>query len=373
MRELQEPCELGCTAPDTCVQLVPSNGIAPGVVTDALADWEAPAGLTTIDLDAGTVTPPLAAAVTPAVVSQGADAPELVVYAFRTLTIPVGAEVKVSGARGLVLLAGRIEVRGTLVARAVGKLPGPGGGRGGCSTAGEGKGGGKPGLRGTGVDDGGGGGGGHASPGGLGGQGALGGAGGATFGSPTLTPLVGGSGGGVGSPGSAAVAACGGGGGGALQLIAASELVISGAILAGGGGGEAGTVNANNGGGGGGGGSGGALLLEAPTVSCTASSLLAAGGGGGGGTPKFTAPGTAGADSVGVGAAMGGVGNTDEGWGGAGSLKAGPGNPAVPGADNGGGGGGGAGRIRINARSLSELGAVNGAKTQGELASRLAP
>lgn len=151
------------------------------------------------------------------------------------------------------------------------------------------------------------------------------GTGGATYGTPSLVPLVSGVSGG--SPG-------GNQGGGALQITSTTSISVStaGVVLAPGeGGGQDGTA-------GGGGGSGGALLLEAPMV--TVAGVMAANGGGAGDANDL------GNDSTGTAQAAGG------GAGGGGSFGA-----TVTGANGTnagnalGGGGGGAGRIRLNTSS----------------------
>jgi hypothetical protein len=168
--------------------------------------------------------------------------------------------------------------------------------------------------------------------------------GGASYGTPQLEPLIGGSaGGGSGR----------GGGGGALQIIAGKSIIVRalGSISVGGGGGS-GRINIAAGG------SGGALLLEAPTV--TILGKVAANGGGGGGATASGAPGEANDAPTpgGAGAAEGSHGGGGNGSGSI-AINGGPGQPADPSASiSPGMGGGGAGRIRIN--SMSGVATVSG-------------
>jgi hypothetical protein len=157
--------------------------------------------------------------------------------------------------------------------------------------------------------------------------------GGATYGTATLVPLVGGSAGGSGE--------CGlpGGGGGALQIIAGTSIIVRslGSINAGGGGGGSGCGNY---GGPGGGGAGGAILLEAPMV--TILGTLAANGGGGAAQGVAGTAGTANNLPSSGGSAYAGVGSAGATIGGGNGMDLDAGAPFNV------GGGGGAGRIRIN-------------------------
>ena len=183
---------------------------------------------------------------------------------------------------------------------------------------------------------------------GIGGSGAVetgtgpGSMGGAAYGTPEITPLVGGSSGGTGDVGG------GGAGGGGIQLVAANSISVpaGGYLHVGGGGGTfggaAGGQEAS------GGGSGGSILFESLTV--TIAGILAANGGGAGegaggneganATPNDQ-PALGGTDPVrgsagGNGSAAASTKGTD------GSVKMG---------STAGGGGGGAGRIRVNTKS----------------------
>jgi hypothetical protein len=233
-----------------------------------------------------------------------------------SLQIDMGASLSVTGALPLVLVASdTVRVFGSLSVSASGANAVAGG-----STGGEGLG---AGIEGDDRPDSGGG---YCGVGGDGvtEDGATDVPGGETYGSETLVPLLGGSGGGHN----------GGAGGGALQVVAGSEIQVglTGSLEAGGGGGKNG---------GGGGGSGGAILLEAPSVKVEG--MIAANGGGGG-------------------ASQGGNGGKDAT---ANDTPAPSENPELGGSGSAGddpngasgiydttnstpGGGGGAGRIRIN-------------------------
>jgi hypothetical protein len=185
--------------------------------------------------------------------------------------------------------------------------------------------------------------------------------GGATYGDPTLVPLIGGS---AGGSNLSASGNTGGPGGGAIEIIAGQSITIGafGAINAGGGGG--GGYNF-----GGGGGAGGGILLNAPTV--VVAGFVAANGGGGGEQEGLGASGV-GADATANAQPAPGY----AGFGGGGSAGASANGAAglLPDAGTGfGAGGGGAGRIRINALSVSITGVVSpdfttGCATQGTLA-----
>jgi hypothetical protein len=261
-------------------------------------------------------------------------------------------------ARPLVILsAGDVDVEGEVRVSSdaifVGSGGRPGGGGG---DDGEGDGGGRAGLSRP-NDDGGGGGGSHASSGGPGGDSptANGGAEGATYGTPELVPLRGGSGGGGGG---GVQGGAGGHGGGALQITSAGTITIAagGLVDASGGGGRGGRgTGTGDGGGGGGGGSGGAILIEAITVEI-AGRIGANGGAGGQGATcdDCGESGIPGADGSPGSAPAEGSGSSSRGGGGGDGSD--PRGVAQAGADaeNGGGGGGGAGRIRINTATGAE-------------------
>lgn len=299
------------------------------------------------------------------------------VFSLPTLTVESGAILQVRGPSPAILVVkGSATIAGKIIASAIGRFGGAGGGDGG-KTASNGKG--SPGDGPVPVaggqtcdcqsgeddyDDCGGGGGGFATAGGAGGL--EGGKfcsqgpeplGGVTYGNQQLVPLVGGSGGGSGDVGGAAGATpgSGGGGGGAIQ-ISASTIELSGAVAANGGPGTGGySWSSDYPGGGGGAGSGGGILLEAATITSPGGGwALAAGGGGGGGGDNCTAD--DGEMSILVAGneqpPTGGAGCNSGGKGGTGAYGSGP-SAAQDGQNAGiwqgpGGGGGGAGYLRFN-------------------------
>jgi len=130
--------------------------------------------------------------------------------------------------------------------------------------------------------------------GGFGGTGAQGGArggsvtalGGAPYGTPTLLPLIGGSGGGGGGAPSDFTGAGGGAGGGALFIAASGTITFTGNILAPGG--PGGSYNpSSTRPGGGGGGSGGAIRITATTIAGNGGTIRVSGGAGGSGSEVF--------------------------------------------------------------------------------------
>ena len=161
----------------------------------------------------------------------------------------------------------------------------------------------------------------------------------ASYGTPEISPLVGGSTGGSGSFGAGA-------GGGAVQLVAGGQFSLGAGVYinVGGGGGQP-AVSSNVGDNSSGGGSGGSILIEAKGVQI--SGILAANGGGGGGVSASGMNGTPDAKAAPGGAATG------VGAGGAGGAGASIDGATPASVDPGpvGGGGGGVGRIRINSTS----------------------
>ncbi len=292
------------------------------------------------------------------VVTQGGGAPSIGVFAVTEAVIPAGVTVWVTGTNGFALATeGVINIGGILNCKAffdgstMAKYPGPGG-----AQASEGPGAGGDGSEGYGSDDGGGGGAGFGGTGGASGPGSIGGAAGVAYGTSQLVPLLGGSGGGNGAdnPG------MGGPGGGACELVSLTSITIqSGAgVDAAGHGGDGGGAQ----GGGGGAGSGGSILLESPII--VINGMLAANGGGGGSGAVSTS--TGGQDGerglLGINRAAGGVssGTGEAGCnGGAGDSSTdvnGQATVCETGTfddDDGGGGGGAAGRIRLNATSVT--------------------
>lgn len=98
---------------------------------------------------------------------------------------------------------------------------------------------------------------------------------GALYGSTLLIPLIGGSGGGGGQGGASLAGSGGGGGGGALVLASSGTVNVTGAVLANGG--NSGAMTGANCGTSGGGGSGGAIRMIATTISGNGT-ISAAGG-----------------------------------------------------------------------------------------------
>jgi len=272
------------------------------------------------------------------------DGRSAAVLTVATFTVNAGVSFTFGGQRPLIILAnGRIEINGTIRARAsaangawgggapavptgdhVGFTPlasgNGGGGRGDSTITGLGAGGGAfcgPGGHGSAV-------GGAAAPA----------SGGLSYGEASLIPLVGGSSGGSAVGGFATTANHGGG---AIQIVSGDSIQIGqlGIIDMGGGFPDSPAKSVS----GGGGGSGGAILLEAPFVNLLGV-LAANGGGGGGGYLEHGDP----ANASSTPAAGGGLG----GPGAAGLNIAGGDAKPYTGTQNAGGGGGGAGRIRIN-------------------------
>lgn len=264
------------------------------------------------------------------------SAPELAIFSMGSLTISQDAQVKVQGARALVLVTlNAMNVSGTIDVSATDTAAGSGGfsGEKNGNSAGRGFGpGGAPDVMG------------HTGAGG----GSLCGAGGnKTGGKPAylatvMPPLVGGSSGGSGF-------ASGGGGGGAIELVCGGTLTLNQQAL----------VRANGGGaafGGGGGGSGGAILIDTFGMN-EFGSLIANGGGGGANTSMgdpTVAQGAPGSDNGTP--APGGKGQNAGGAGTGGAMAAGADGvydtpmPAPTLGDYGGGGGGGAGLIHVRFR-----------------------
>jgi len=305
-------------------------------------------------------------------------------FAVQSLTLGENAILRGVGGRALILIAdGPIEIHGIIDVSAGHCSPtsdslacaGPGGGRGGDTSAASGC---SPGQVGAGVTGScsGSGGGGYASPGGAGGASNAGGtsliAGGAAGTGAacpglSLVPIQGGSGGASGA--GASSTRLGGGGGGALQLTSYTSISFfspatpsTSGVWAGGAGGTGGAPGGSAPVAGSGGGSGGAILLEATAIEIRSGVTLASNGGGGGagavandGQPgQFgTAPASGGAAAPG-GVGAGGVGaalNSQASSGGLGVAVTNVSSAA------GGGGGGGVGRIRINAVALTNLSA----------------
>lgn len=162
---------------------------------------------------------------------------------------------------------------------------------------------------------------------------------GATYGSASLIPLVGGSGGGAGVVG-------GGTGGGAVQLVAGKTFTLGANALVTVGGGGGGFVGAASSQHGGGGGSGGAILIEAPAATIQGS-LLANGGAGGAKESGMDAA----VKIDGMRATSDTLTNGSQGGEGSGNGDDNGSDATSTEGDNAPGGGGGAGRIRVNTTS----------------------
>ena len=283
-------------------------------------------------------------------IATQADGSKVAVYVAKSMTILAGKKLTIEGSRPLVFIAlDTITIEGALngngkgdVAIAGGqevktfrtKGAGPGGGGSGTATAGGG-GGSYCGVGGAGAAE-------SGTPSPVG----------AAYGTPEITPLVGGSSGGAGDLGSA------GSGGGAIQLVAGTSIAVTGTglIHVGAGGGTFGGISGQEANGGG---SGGSILLESLAVT-VAGTLAANGGGGGAGTSSDVGsappldPG--GADSTAnASPAAGGKSVNGPSAGGSGSAAASVNGSAgsFTAGNSGGGGGGGSGRIRINTKSAN--------------------
>jgi hypothetical protein len=254
------------------------------------------------------------------------------VYVLKSLLISQTASLRLTGTNPVILaVLETVDIQGLLLVNGV-SLPPAGAGPGGfASGPNPGPGAGQP-PSGAADPDSNGGGGSYCGLGGTAGtQMGAAAAPGMTYGNATLTPLVGGSAGGVVDSLSYA--------GGAIQIVAGQSITVRsfGGINAGG----SGTSNVN---GYGGGASGGAILLEAPTV--TIDGNLAANGGGAMSGFSSGADATANAQPAPGATPYGGAGS-------AGTTIDGANGTAGTGADATGGGGGGAGRIRVNTASGS--------------------
>ncbi|MEM9191231.1 MAG: hypothetical protein AAGF12_18815, partial [Myxococcota bacterium] len=119
--ETREPCPLGCVD-DACAPFVPSN------VSGDLFDLEA-RSLNLADPEAFLDTTECQGLeAESSVENQGNNGPDVCVLQVRDLRIGDGATLRVTGERGLVILAsGSVELRGTIDVSAYGAEPGPGG------------------------------------------------------------------------------------------------------------------------------------------------------------------------------------------------------------------------------------------------------
>ncbi|MBI4508437.1 MAG: hypothetical protein HY698_02295 [Deltaproteobacteria bacterium] len=371
-----ENCSLGCLESERgahCGVVVPSNGVDPLLLDGASAELVIPSGETWImDTGVGAIYRCGAEWVRgngkgildgiffqPVSRRRGAS---LGIFAFRSLSVAGGANLRAVGSHALVLLVDRASIRGTIdvsggnaacgmraacgIEEGSRRCGGPGGGWGGDERmAGQGEGAGGGGGESTLVgNEYGGGGGGFGDVGGSGGS-PQGGSGGTAYGVERTDPMAGGSGGGGGGLDPSSTSGYGGGGGGALQITAMESLEIFGpgsGIKAGGAGGGPGWDTSA----GGGGGSGGAILLE--STSLRIEGAIAANGGGGGGGAGLVGSSTAGeSGAMSTARARGGTGTHAGGWGGALEATAGSRGSPEENADGTGGGGGAVGRIYL--------------------------
>ena len=262
--------------------------LAPADAQLGAADWLITADVT-IDTTDPSADVPLPTGVALTVAAQQPAGVALAVLHVRALTVRPGKVLRVVGTRPLVIVASAVTIDGVIDAGAERETPGAGG-AGPMAGTGAGAVGGA-----SAPYEGGSGGAGFGTPGAQGGASsgaaaAVGGSAGLAYGTPGLTALVGGSGGGNGPTGVGCSGAVGlgGGGGGALQITATTSLRISatGGVLAGGGGGGAGRLCLANSEPGRGGGGGGAIYLQAPAI--TVAGTIAANGGGGGAASSST-------------------------------------------------------------------------------------
>ena len=357
----QTSCALGCVADAVahCAKVTPSNGIPLDELDELDRDITID-GIATFDTDSGAIT----GAVTR---SAGAGVRDDIgfakigavgVFTLHALTVSPFGEIRFTGDSAAAFVVETIAtIEGDIDASAgcygtASNCAGPGGGVGADTSLAGGCGPGENGVPADISSDPGGGGGGSRRAGAAGGADTLSTAasGGIACMSVMVEPLIGGSGGGIGSPGSGTAPAPGGGGGGGFQLTALEKIVINGVIDVGGAGGSGGPPLAGTGdrggGGGAGGGAGGAVLLEAPTV--IIDGIVAANGGGGGGAANNTMPGTDGADGTRTTtpAAGGATAYGNGGNGGAGTTLPTAGT-VISTSVNGGGGGGGTGAIFV--------------------------
>jgi len=339
-------CSLGC-APDVakCLDVDPSNALAPYLDMAPTSEDVAFAGTSTINTSTGVV---VNAGVSITVPNQSFGG--MRVFMFKSLSID--GTLKVSGSDPLAIVVdGAVTITGLLDVSADGSTPGPG--IRSTATACDGKT-----VDSSSTSLAGGGGGGRYQAGGKGGDGGsgAGGAGGSTLNDADLVSLQGGCRGGSSNNSSGGIlygSAGGGGGGGSVQIVSRTQIVLSGSgkIDASGGGGRSATeVNFGNGLGGGGGGSGGAVLLEAPQILLDGSGVVISAKGGGGAAAGTGAAGHHGSDGgTASGAAAGGTNGTSPAGGSGGTETLAPtagANSTTSG--DGAGGGGSVGQARFN-------------------------
>jgi len=342
--EQRVECPLGCSSEELrCLDLRPSNDVAPYLDQSAAADALVLTGVAEFNTDSGNLvdgdeTTILARSVLVEAPSNGVPIRVLIASRVEIESLDVdGSAALAIAADGDVLIRGRLSVAGDDRVPGPGSFGDPSSCRGQRGTIGEANG------R---FHAGGNGGGGYRTKGAPGGtvedEVAQNGAGGSPFFNSLLVPLRGG------CPGGGST-----NGGGAVQIVSRTRIDIAQDAL----------INANGGGGveptpgpqfpdpGGGGGAGGAILLEAPEVT-VAGGLFSNGGGG----SAACGTGENGRESLdpALGKQCPGSDSGDGGSGG--SALDGPtdGEPiaATSSFDNAGGSGGGAaGFIRINSRT----------------------
>lgn len=318
--------------------LVPSNFDTSVVILPGVGQVDVPGGNgnppCTLDTDQGTLscanqTTPFPVVVTPVTLPMGGGHATL--FAMTYFKVDPGTVLTVTGTKpAIIYCLGNVDIEGLIDLAAHGTTDGPGA----FHTQGPGQG--SDGALVTDADSGtstevaGAGGASYCGSGGGGApvlaDGGLTSAAGATYGTDSLIPLLGGSAGGSHTST--------GYGGGAIQITSNQAIKI----------GAAGGINANGSGGdnhagvGGGGGSGGSILLEAASV--TVAGTLTANGGAGGDTNQVGPSGNFSNMPALGGGMAGGTGSGDT------VINGQDGTTSQ--STNFGGGGGGAGRIRIN-------------------------
>src|SRR5262249_32596449 len=308
-------CEMGTTSA-ACVTLAPSNLPADSCASTTTATFRS-AGTVVIDTTNCTgghiVLQPSPGPV--------AGQPSICASPYRAFRLDTAGVLRAQGANALAIIGvSTMRIDGTIDASAIGANAGAG-------ATDRGVGAGRPAEQPT-V---GGGGAGFGTNGPLGVTGEVAGPG-IAYGTPSLTPLWGGSSGGRGGGGGCVMCSPSsdpGGGGGAGRLVACHQRGGggNGQMAARGGGGAGGGCapgGVGGGGGGGGGGSGGASVVGAETLSVGSSVILAAngGGGGGGGQGPMGKSGTNGEDGhAGTGVAVGGPAQSPAGDGGDGGTR----------------------------------------------------
>ncbi len=373
---IERRCPLGCApSVEKCLDVDPSNGLAPALDVSATGPVVTFTGASTLDSTNGTASNAGSAIAVPTMTIGG-------IRAFIFNRVRVEGTLKVVGATPVALVAnGDVEIVGTIDVSADGAQAGAG-----ATTSGTCIGAFYPGIE-VATQGVGGGGGGRATRGangGANGAGHVGAAGGVPLIDDDLVPLVGGCAGGEGQERSGAYAhALGGGGGGAIQIVSRTSIVMTGAGVidaSGGGGQSASPVGTDTSVCGGGGGSGGAILLEAPVVSMTGVTVTLSCKGGGGAAAGNGSAAFAGEDGgAGVSPASGGANGTLAAGGAGGTESVSPvvGGNGVGSNGDGAGGGGAVGQARVNSVpgmfQRLDGATVRADLTTGTVASRIEP